>query len=125
MSQSPPPPVGDVLGDLVAIVEQETAKLGNRDAWRAILARATAHGVLGGGGLGAFRDAVWQARAAARDAKRLARAATKDAAREKSLASLRRRAERQKRRGLAAAAAASNAADVLDAFQIEQGTGTL
>ena len=46
-------PVGDVLDGLVAIVEQETAKLGNRDAWRAILARATAHGV-SGGGLGAF-----------------------------------------------------------------------
>ena len=55
-------------------------------------ARATAHGV-SGGGLGAFRDAVWLARGAARDAKRLARAATKDAAREKSLVSLRRRAE--------------------------------
>ena len=27
-------PVGDVLDGLVAIVEQETAKLGNRDAWR-------------------------------------------------------------------------------------------
>lgn len=88
MSHPPRPPVGDVLDGLVAIVEQETAKLGNRDAWRAILARATAHGVSGGG-----RDAVWLARGAARDAKRLARAATKDAAREKSLASLRRRAE--------------------------------
>ena len=83
MSHPPRPPVGDVLDGLVAIVEQETAKLGNRDAWRAILARATAHGV-SGGGLGAFRDAVWLARGAARDAKRLARAATKDAAREKS-----------------------------------------
>jgi len=92
MSHPPRPPVGDVLDGLVAIVEQETAKLGNRDAWRAILARATAHGV-SGGGRGAFRDAVWLARGAARDAKRLARAATKDAAREKSLASLRRRAE--------------------------------
>jgi hypothetical protein len=89
MSHPPRPPVGDVLDGLVAIVEQETAKLGNRDAWRAILARATAHGV-SGGGRGAFRDAVWLARGAARDAKRLARAATKDAAREKSLASLRR-----------------------------------
>ncbi len=34
MSHPPRPPVGDVLDGLVAIVEQETAKLGNRDAWR-------------------------------------------------------------------------------------------
>ena len=32
MSHPPRPPVGDVLDGLVAIVEQETAKLGNRDA---------------------------------------------------------------------------------------------
>ena len=42
MSHPPRPPVGDVLDGLVAIVEQETAKLGDRDAWRAILARVTA-----------------------------------------------------------------------------------
>ena len=62
MSQtSSPPPTGDVIGDLVALVERETAKLGNRDAWPAILAIAQVRGV-SGKCLGEFRKLVWQAR---------------------------------------------------------------
>jgi 2-polyprenyl-6-methoxyphenol hydroxylase-like FAD-dependent oxidoreductase len=72
--------------------------------------------------LTAFRDAVWMARKAAERMARAERLAGKAAAREKSLAAVGRRAEQQRRRHLAAGAAASNAADVLDAFPVEKGT---
>ena len=72
-----------MIGDLVAVVERETAKLSNRDAWPAILAIAQVRGV-SGKCLGEFRKLVWQARGAALAAKRLERAAKKAPAREKS-----------------------------------------
>ncbi len=108
---------------LVELVARKTAAFGDREAWAAILVAAVGYGVRNKDQC-AFRDAVWLARKAAETQKRLARAAGKDATRQKSLAAVRRRAERQKRRVVRNAAAASNAADVLDAFQIEQGTGT-
>jgi hypothetical protein len=98
MSQtSSPPPAGDVIGDLVALVERETAKLGNRDAWPAILAIAQVRGV-SGKCLGEFRKLVWQARNATIDAKRLARAAKKAPARQKGWDRLRRRVELSRER---------------------------
>ncbi len=98
MSQtSSPPPTGDVIGDLVALVERETAKLGNRDAWPAILAIAQVRGV-SGASKGEFRKFVWQARNAAIEAKRLARAATKAPARQKSWDKLRCRVELSRER---------------------------
>jgi hypothetical protein len=86
-----------VIGDLVAVVERETAKLGNRDAWPAILAIAHARGV-SGKCLGEFRKLVWQARGAALEAKRFARAAKKAPARQKSWDKLVRRVELSRER---------------------------
>jgi hypothetical protein len=86
------PPAGDVIGYLVALVERQTAKLSNAEAWPAILDIAKAEGV-SGKGLGDFRKAVWRARGAASEAKRLERAAKKAPAREKSWDKLRRRVE--------------------------------
>jgi hypothetical protein len=103
---------------LVAIVADKTAALADSEAWAAIAVAAGGYGIRNRG-LCAFRDAVWLARKAAERLARAERVAGKAAAREKSLAAVRRRAERQKRRHVAAGAAASNAADVLGAFQVE------
>jgi hypothetical protein len=97
MSHPSAPPAGDVIGELVALVERETASLDNRAAWPAILVLAAAKGV-SGASKGEFRDLVWQARTAAIEAKRLARAAGKVAAREKSWVKLRRRVELSRER---------------------------
>jgi hypothetical protein len=89
--------MSDALTDLVALVERETAKLSNRDAWPAILALAEVRGVTGKS-KGEFRKLVWQARSAAIEAKRAERAAKRGAAREQSFAKLVRRIEMRKTR---------------------------
>jgi hypothetical protein len=86
-----------MLGELVAIVERETAKLSNREAWLGILVRLEAHGV-SGAAKGEFRKLVWKARSAAIEAKRADRAAKKAPAREKSFAKLVRRVELSRER---------------------------
>jgi hypothetical protein len=98
MSQpSPLRPAGDVIGDLVALVERETAALSNAEAWSKILELAEARCVTGKT-KGQFRDLVWKARTAAIEAKRAERAAKKAPAREKSWAKLCRRVELSRER---------------------------
>jgi hypothetical protein len=87
----------DALSDLVALVERETAKLSNPEAWPAILVRLEAHGVTGAA-KGEFRKLVWKARSAAIEAKRAERTAKKAPAREKSFAKLVRRVELSRER---------------------------
>jgi hypothetical protein len=86
-----------VIGELVALVERQTAKLSNREAWPAILALAEVRGVTGKS-KGEFRKLVWQARSAVIVAKRAEREAKKGPAREASFARLLRRIEMRKTR---------------------------
>ncbi len=89
--------MSDALSEMVAVVERETAKLSNRDAWAAILVRLEAHGV-SGKSKGEFRKLVWKARGTAIEAQRAERAAKRGAAREQSFAKLVRRIEMRKTR---------------------------